>query len=483
MALISQHDIDNVSEDTFLPLLEKICFNNDLLSAHEEWERADQEWGDTKKMKNVSDAYMLKMTARVRNAFNYKSTLFDEAAYIAYLLSDNLGLCEEYEGNTLGDATIVDDVEEGSLDWLNLRRQGVGGSSLMDTLGFHWKSRPGDPVFMTREQVRDHWEHMALEKCTPIVEKVGKTGGVLFRGHMWEPALIAWYALTNKVRVGVSKATWHGKHPLQVVNVDGLVLDNKGRPMGLLECKTSSREWTWKWGVPMHYRAQVLWYLESFGLDWCDVIVKFDTGFIETYRINRGETIDGTKRTKTVPEYYDWLMDMWNRYVQPAKDNPDSVWDADNILDDKFREMDAVIPEVNINPNFWSILSDSNIVRVSLCAPYDRMDDHFTIATGFETELSDGFIAYEDVSPVYYPVSEEYIFSTPASRDDVPIEDFVRSEIVLALDDDTYHYLTDTKDWAQVINLSDVRRLVEMKPNWGSFHTIGDARAWISSHV
>lgn len=481
--LIDNKTIENVTRENFIDIQDQLCFSPVLIDAHNEWESIDQEWKDLKKEEAAPDSLLLSSAAKVRVSKDYKDTLYDEAAILAEKIASKTGILEEYLGDTLGGASIIEEVEEGSLEWLNMRRQGVGGSSIMEALGFHWKSRPGDPVYMRKEEKIAHWQQMGVEKSTEIVEMQDNFSGVLFRGHKWEPSLIVRYAIENNVRVGISKATWKGKHPLQVVNVDGLVLDDNGVPVGLIECKTSSREWTWKWGVPMHYRAQVLWYLEAFELEWADVLVKFDTGYIETFRIKRGETIDGTNRTKPITEYYGELEDNWNTYVQPYKDNPDNIWNIGAPLAERYGKLDDVIPDVDTNDKFLDILEKSDIIKVDILSPYERMPRKYDIVTGFETTSSGGKITLDGVSPAYYPVDHEYMFSSPSPREDTYLEQYINSKIVLALDEVTYNYLHHYLNWPNIVNLSDIRRLVDMKPGWLDFHTIDQAIDWLNDYL
>lgn len=481
--LLSEEQINSVTRENFVEIQDILCFNTSLIESHQEWEKVDQEWKDLKKMEDVPDGILLKSAAKVRVAHDYKSTLFDEAAFLAEKISDKVNILEDYSGDYLGDAKLIDEVVEGSVEWLNMRHEGVGGSSIMEALGFHWKSRPGDPVYMKTEEKIQHWENMGVQKSTPVESIEEDFGGVLFRGHKWEPSLLTRYAIENNVRVGISKATWKGKHPLQVVNVDGIVLDDNGKPVGILECKTSSREWTWKWGVPMHYRAQVLWYLDAFGMDFADVIVKFDTGYIETYRIRRDETIDGTHRTKTIPEYFDELEDMWDKYVAPYKEDPDKVWDVGAPLAERYALMDDVLPGVDTNQKFIETLETADIIKVDILAPYERMPYRFNIVSGFETTQTDGKITYDCVSPVYYPVNKEYIFSDPQPRDKVFIKDYVSTSIVLAADAETYDYVTKYLQWPNVINVSDIRRLVDVKPDAPDFRSVADVLRWVEDYL
>lgn len=73
--------------------------------------------------------------------------------------------------------------------------------------------------------------------------------------------------------------TWqNSERPWQTGNPDGLITLRRGRIVrSLLECKTA--RYPDEWGepgtdeIPVHYRAQVLWYLDTLGLDTCHVAV------------------------------------------------------------------------------------------------------------------------------------------------------------------------------------------------------------------
>lgn len=387
-------------------------------------------------------------------------------------------------GDTLGKAKKIGEVEELSLAWHNLRRRGIGGSSLSESLGFHWKSRPGDPVWMKKSELIHHWKEMGVQKSTEVVEAYNPDHGVLYRGHQWEPSLITRYAIERNVRVAMSKATWQGHNELQIINVDGIILDNNGNPEGLLECKTSSRDWTWQWGVPLHYRAQVLWYLNATGFKYADVIVKFDSGYIEVHRINADETIDGSNRTEQVTAYFDELYDNWDTYIQPLKDDPKKAWSQDGLLYEKEQALNSVIPKFRVNPKVDSLLDNADIVKINIATPYERMPKFYEIMTSFETSnCTDGAIYLDGISPSFYPLESDYVFAELKPRETTYIEDYVNTSKVLALDSVTYDYLVEKNGWPGVVNLSDIRRIIDNKPNYPDFKSISEADDWIVKYL
>jgi len=478
------HNFDpkNVTRDNFIAMQDVLCFDEVILQAHRNWENIDAQWKES--LKDDSDRFIvMNLASQVRMTRERKDLIFDRAADLAAEISDELNIIEEYDKSTLGKATQIGDVEELSIDWHNLRREGIGGSSLSELLGFHWKSRPGDPVWMTDQELKEHWKKTAIQKAIEVIEVDNPDHGVLYRGHQWEPSLITRYAIDNNRRVAMSKATWQGHHDFQVVNVDGIILDKKGNPEGLLECKTSSRDWTWQWGVPLHYRAQVLWYLNATGFKYADVIVKFDTGYIETFRIYHDETIDGTHRTDKITSYIPQLERRWNKYIQPIKDNPKLAWSKQGFLYGEEKQLNSVIPHFRVNGSLDKILDSADLIKVDIVAPYERMSPYYNEVISFETSNTDGKIFLDKVSPSFYPVDEEYIFAELHDRDETLIEDYVDGRYVLALDTETYDYLYKGRKWAGIINLSEIRRMIMEKPGYPDFKTLKEADQWIVKYL
>ena len=479
---LSNFDPKNVNRDNFIAMQDVLCFDEEIKQAHNNWENIDAEWKESLK-DDSSNFRVMNLASKVRLSRERKDLIFDKAAEFASDISEELNIIEEYDEDTLGKATKIGEVEELSIDWHNLRREGIGGSSLSECLGFHWKSRPGDPVWMRKNELIDHWKEMAIQKSTEVIEVDNPDHGVLYRGHQWEPSLITRYAIENKKRVAMSKATWRGDHEFQVINVDGIILDDNGNPEGLLECKTSSREWTWQWGVPLHYRAQVLWYLNATGFKYADVIVKFDSGYIEVFRINHDETIDGTNRTKPVIDYILDLEDKWDTYIQPIKDNPKLAWSKKGYLYENEKQLNSVVPNFRVSKKINTILDSADLVKTSIVSPYERMPKYYDKLLSFETSNSNGKICLDNVSPSFYPVDEEYIFAELHDRNNTFIEDFVEGKYILAVDNPTYDYLFNVNNWPGIINLSELRRMFLEKPGYPDFKDLREADSWIIEYL
>jgi len=91
-------------------------------------------------------------------------------------------------------------------------------------------------------------------------------------GRMLEPIVANEYVRRTGNKVVVSPATLtHKDYPWAIANVDRLIVDDKGIPYGILECKTASEYMDDAWSegdVPISYLYQLNWYLWVTGLEY-----------------------------------------------------------------------------------------------------------------------------------------------------------------------------------------------------------------------
>lgn len=466
-------DTTEVTKDNLIDYLNAISQHPDVINSHLEWERVDQEWKDSIK-NGESDVVILANAAKVREAKKIKDIYFDAAARLAERAARSVTVVEEYDDDHLGTATVIEDVEELTAAWHNLRRKGIGGSSLSEALGFHWKSHIGSMVYMDNKELNELWLEMAVQKSTEVLKADIPDSGVLYRGHLWEEALIARWAVINNRRVGVSKATWRGVYDFQTVNMDGIILDDDGYPEGLLECKTSSREWTWGWGVPIHYRAQVLWYLKASGLKYAYVLVKFDSGVFDQYLIEAHETIDGTEDTYTIDEYIDELNERWEK-LDSYKQNPEKLWSVYKPLRKERKEViDFIVPGGSLSEDdAQEIIEDYAMVHAHQIVPYERMDDKFTEI--YRIDVQDDIYEVDGISPVFYdyPKVQGDIIEDPY--------DIIPDANLCAIDNVTYDWLVKEFGKDGIINISAIRRMHDNAPGREDFNSINEAIEWLES--
>ena len=180
--------------------------------------------------------------------------------------------------------------------WLEDRRQGLGGSDIAAIFGLSpwvgpidvWKDKTGrsEPVAETPAMRRGRILENSLREVY-AEENPGKAV-VTYDSGPWGP--------------GAFDRVIKGAEPWQLASLDGYVLarldDENSERVGLWEGKTSrNRE---KWGgpgtaaIPIYYATQVAWYMpiasHHFGtqFNWCDITTYFPfTDEFVTYRIHR----------------------------------------------------------------------------------------------------------------------------------------------------------------------------------------------------
>ena len=133
-------------------------------------------------------------------------------------------------------------------EWLEYRKQGIGGSDASAILGINpWKS----PM--------DVW----LEK-TGEFEDEQEDNEKMYWGNVLEDVVAKEFSIRTGLRVRRRNAILkHKDHPFMLANVDRLVIGHKAG----LECKTAGQYTAddWAMGVPEFYQAQVQHYMAVTG--------------------------------------------------------------------------------------------------------------------------------------------------------------------------------------------------------------------------
>ena len=467
-------------------MITKISNHNVAVASHKDWEKIDKEWKDALKSDSYDREYILSISSRLRSYYTMKSLIHDAISEAALKMSENVNVIEDWNEDHLGEAKKLAEVKELSPEWHELRKLGIGGSAISKVLGMHWKSSKGRIVKTPKKEYNESIVDFAISKMPgysePIQDVDDLNYGVLNRGHYWEPAMVAYYSIMEGKRVAVSKSTWVGKSSsYQIINVDGIILGEDGIPEGIIECKTSSRQWTWDLGVPVNYRAQVLWYLNATGLDYAEVVVKFDSGGIDVIRINSDETIDGTSETRKIEDYREEIDDVWER-ISGIVEHPDSVWsDDDRFIEQLDFLQDWVDEEGIFTEDFigevGNRLDEINIVKSTPVAPYVRMSSYYNSYPFAEVNG----INYEDesISPIYFPIERKSELKF-TSMDDMT--DIGNSGVIVAVDEQTIDFVMSFGvPREDVIDASALRRFVDKKPYLSNFSNSEECRKWIQS--
>ena len=156
-------------------------------------------------------------------------------------------------------------------EWLQKRRQGIGGSDASVILGLNpWKAQ------------MDLW----LEKTGEFTED--EDNEKMYWGRILEDIIAQEFSIRTGLKVRRKNAILqHKQHPFILANVDRLVIGQKAG----VECKNigiRSAE-SWEMGVPEYYQAQVQHYMAVTGYPVWYVAVLIGGQEFRYYKLTRDE--------------------------------------------------------------------------------------------------------------------------------------------------------------------------------------------------
>lgn len=143
--------------------------------------------------------------------------------------------------------------EEDEAEWLNVRTKGIGGSDIGAICGVSPFTSARQIYFNKTGQYEE-----ALKPGAAALER-------MHFGHLLEPIVADEFARrTEKKLIEVGATFCHKDFPWMRANVDRLIVDDEGKPYGILECKTTSEYNNEEWEsgeILMSYIYQLNWYL------------------------------------------------------------------------------------------------------------------------------------------------------------------------------------------------------------------------------
>lgn len=181
--------------------------------------------------------------------------------------------CEIFTGNEpncswwAGPASVLDHFdsceilstikqEEDEAGWLAARTKGLGGSDVGTICGVNNFSNARQLYLKKTGQFQDDFE------STPQGRAAKER---MHFGHVLEPIVANEFAERTGKKVVESPATLKRKsHPWALANVDRFIIDDEGKPYGILECKTAGEFMNDHWDegeIPLSYIYQLNWYL------------------------------------------------------------------------------------------------------------------------------------------------------------------------------------------------------------------------------
>jgi len=149
-----------------------------------------------------------------------------------------------------------EDDEEG---WLKARTNGIGGSDIGAICGVSPFTSARQVYLSKTGQYAD-----SLKPNAAAVERMSF-------GHILEPVVADEYAKRTGASLLTINATLkHKDYPWALANIDRLIVDDEGKPIGVLECKTTSEYMNDHWDsgdILESYLYQLNWYLWILGLE------------------------------------------------------------------------------------------------------------------------------------------------------------------------------------------------------------------------
>jgi putative phage-type endonuclease len=194
--------------------------------------------------------------------------------------------------------------EQTKEQFLAERQRGLGGSDAASVLGL---SPYGGPMGVYRAKVYGAKGDLGDNERA-------------FWGTRLEAVIREVYEERNECAVIVPSLLVHPEHPFLIGHVDGMVVNDDGDRVGLLEIKATGVDQRHDWGetgtdqIPTQYLIQVQHYLGLTDLPWCDVVVLIGGNEYRTYRIDRNQ--------KLIDGIYKKEIEFWLNHVVP-KEPPD----------------------------------------------------------------------------------------------------------------------------------------------------------------
>ena len=265
-----QSKLDDRIQSLLLPLVEERetvseVYNHHRVTASEQWNAGNKKgWAEHKKLRDEILVGLKQIREQIAEIKDENARIVIQLTLLNGEIDRQNGDYHEYTLGSLGPAIRTVSAPSGSKEWHEQRAKGIGGSDIGAILG--------QSPFSTRDDI-------FMSKTGQTVPEEKTNNGALFRGDAWEGHVARRFAQENPtLRFVHCKDSWKNiVRPHQLGNLDGLVFDDMSDvPAAIVEIKTSSAPYSWANGVPAYYRAQVLWYMDNFGIKRAFLAVLID---------------------------------------------------------------------------------------------------------------------------------------------------------------------------------------------------------------
>lgn len=176
--------------------------------------------------------------------------------------------------------------EENEKEWLRMRSKGIGGSDIGTICGVNGFSSPRQLYLKKTGQFEDPYE-----------EGSAASERMMF-GRLLEPVVADEYSRRSGKHVAKSPAILaHCDHPWALANLDRFIVDDTGKPYGVLECKTAGEFANSNWDdgeLPESYLYQLQWYLWITGLEYGAIAALVGGNKFYYYEVFRDDELINT---------------------------------------------------------------------------------------------------------------------------------------------------------------------------------------------
>ena len=203
--------------------------------------------------------------------------------------------------------------EQDEKEWLAVRNKGIGGSDVGAICGVSPFSSARKIYFNKTGQFEE-----AMQPGAAAQER-------MHFGHLLEPIVADEFKLreltADKNREGWSltelgATVCHKDYPWMRANVDRLILDDKGKIVGILECKTTSEYNNEEWEngeILLSYVYQLNWYMHILDIKWGAFACLVGGNKFYSYEVYRDDEL---LQTVILPA----VSDFWHNNVLALKE-------------------------------------------------------------------------------------------------------------------------------------------------------------------
>jgi putative phage-type endonuclease len=222
-------------------------------------------------------------------------------------------------------AKLLGDAVSGSAEWHELRSRGIGGSDIGTIMGLN----PWESAFSL-------WAKRTGQIPNPPIDNWSIRFGKAFE----EPILRLWWEQNPEWDVYLAGTYQHPKVPYLLANPDALAHNPVTDEWIVVEVKTARSHWG---DVPPAYRAQVMHYMDVFGVDR-GVIVAVAGWAWEEREIVRDQFEVDTQRASAA-RFWEHLQET----VKPEWDGSKSTYEAERHLHPSIAEEEVAVGQLGVD--------------------------------------------------------------------------------------------------------------------------------------